>query len=151
MPNTILTVTSEVLHFSRWNMFKCFFMIRRILGHNYSSRINGRISQVWRCFLVRHVQQQNKQNSDLCFVDFLHYKRILFPFTQKVWLGGVCQKLHVNFNPWVFCSGVGFSGWMGTLSFCVFVFFFFMGKEMFLTRKLFWVGAFWNLINTTTQ
>lgn len=97
MPNTILTVTSEVLHFSRWNMFKCFFMIRRVLGRNYSSRINGRISQVWWCFLVRHVQQQNKQNSDLCFVDFLHYKRILFPVYTKGLAWGSVSK--VTYEP----------------------------------------------------
>lgn len=103
-------------------------MVPRILGCNCSSRINGRISQVWWWFLVQHVKQQNKQNSDLCYVDFLHCKRILLPVYTKGLVWGSVSK--VTYEPLI--HGFSVLGWgflvRWELGGCLF--FFFMGKEI---------------------
>lgn len=43
----------------------------------------------------------NRTNKIVIYALLTFYttKGFFFPFTQKVWLGGVCQKLHMNLNP----------------------------------------------------
>lgn len=94
--NIILTATRKILHFSQWNIFKHFFMVPRVLDIITLVGLMGEFHRSGGGFLFSLSSNRTNKIVIYAMLTFYTTKGFFFPFTQKVWFGGVCQKLHMN-------------------------------------------------------
>lgn len=77
-------------------MFKSFFLVPRVLDVITLVGLMGEFHRSGGGFLFS--MSSNRANKIVIYALLTFYttKGFLFPFTQKVSFGGVCQKLHMN-------------------------------------------------------